>query len=290
VVGDHAYVAGLSRTETGLDRGRLDVIDISDPTNPQAVGQAFTGGRGYQSNVAISGNYALVSDWNWDPSGSGLLIFDISDPTAPRRVGAVRSISSAWYVVTQDMYAYVASYVTDGGSSEFVVLDLANPLDPQRVGSVEFPDLGENTQILISGQYAYLNAGQGVRVIDISDPTNPSVVGSYGADLSFDESLLFSMDVAGSGDYLYVAEGNWMLRVLQMSTVPENVPLSVESEVGALILKWPATATAYLLESSADPTAPIWDPVAGTTQSNGDQYEITVPADGPARFFRLRKP
>jgi hypothetical protein len=116
------------------------------------------------------------------------------------------------------------------------------------------------------------------------------VVGSYGADLSFDESLLFSMDVAGSGDYLYVAEGNWMLRVLQMSTVPENVPLSVESEVGALILKWPATATAYLLESSADPTAPIWDPVAGTTQLVGEEYQLIVPIDDPTRFFRLRKP
>jgi hypothetical protein len=36
--------------------------------------------------------------------------------------------------------------------------------------------------------------------------------------------------------------------------------------------------------------ATTWNSVPGTPLLNGDEYELTLPFDGQARFFRLRKP
>ena len=48
--------------------------------------------------------------------------------------------------------------------------------------------------------------------------------------------------------------------------------------------------TGFVLESSTDPTATTWDSVTDSQQLDGDEVELSVPTDGPAQFFRLRKP
>jgi len=72
---------------------------------------------------------------------------------------------------------------------------------------------------------------------------------------------------------------------------PEIAPmLSVRTEVPPLVVTWPSTATGFVLEGSPEVTPTSWSPVPGTPHLNGDDYELTVPIDGLARFFRLRKP
>ncbi len=68
VVGDLAYVAaGVSG---------LQIVNVSNPENPEEVGQCNTPG----SDVAVSGDYAYVA-------GRVLRIVDISDHENPEEVG-----------------------------------------------------------------------------------------------------------------------------------------------------------------------------------------------------------
>ena len=65
----------------------VEVLDISDPTNPSTVGSivddATTELNGARF-ITVSGNYAYVAGGIDD----GIEILDISDPTKPTHVGA----------------------------------------------------------------------------------------------------------------------------------------------------------------------------------------------------------
>jgi hypothetical protein len=190
--GDYAYVA---------DRASgLQVIDISDPTNPSSAGNYDTPGSAY--DVAVAGDYAYVAD-----DVSGLQVIDISDPTNPSSAGSYNTPGSAYTVAVSGDYAYVGD-----GTSGLRVIDISDPTNPSSAANYDTP--GTAWGVDISGDYAYVaDRASGLQVIDISDPTNPSLAGSYDTSLAF--------DVAVSGDYAYVTDYNSGLRVIDI-TDPTN--------------------------------------------------------------------
>ena len=66
----------------------LQVIDVSNPANPQRVGGYDTSGHAF--GVAVSGNYAYVAD-----GANGLQVIDVSNPANPQRVGGYDTSGSA---------------------------------------------------------------------------------------------------------------------------------------------------------------------------------------------------
>lgn len=79
----------------------LQVIDVSNPANPQRVGSYDTSGSAY--GVAMNGNWIYVADGN-----SGLQVIDVSDPANPPRVGRYDTKGTAMSVAVSGNYAYVA--------------------------------------------------------------------------------------------------------------------------------------------------------------------------------------
>ena len=63
------------------DYSGLQVIDISDPTDPTLAGTCDT--PGHARGVAVSGDHAFVADY-----AAGLQVIDICDPTDPTLVGS----------------------------------------------------------------------------------------------------------------------------------------------------------------------------------------------------------
>jgi len=85
-----------------------------------------------------------------------------------------------------------------------------------------------------------------------------------------------------SGDLLYAAYGG-----LQIYCA--NCPRLSVGLVGAqALLKWPASATNYSLETASNLPATQWQPVPGTPQPTNDFYQLLLAATNPAAFFRLR--
>jgi hypothetical protein len=89
----------------------LQVIDVSDPANPQLVGSTWANAL----EVAVWADYACLVDWD------GLHIFDVSDPANPQRVGGNTGFSARGVVATED-YVFVS---TDQG---LVILHPFTPL------------------------------------------------------------------------------------------------------------------------------------------------------------------
>ncbi|MCB1128514.1 MAG: hypothetical protein KDM81_18610, partial [Verrucomicrobiae bacterium] len=97
--GEHAYVG---------DGHSLQVIDISDPTNPRRVGGcALKSFKSFANDVAVSGDFVYVA-----AQAEGLVVVDVSDPTHPTKVAGNASFNALGVAVEGDR-VYVAAD-TDG--------------------------------------------------------------------------------------------------------------------------------------------------------------------------------
>jgi hypothetical protein len=190
VSGDYAYVAAWF--------SGLQIIDISDPSNPTFKGAYGTPYPRRALDVAISDNYAYVTD------DANLLIIDISDPSNPTLKGECYSPSYARAVVISENYAYVADF---GGDLEIIYI--FDPSDPTFVSSCDIS--GNAYGIDFSGNYAYLVGGvYGLQIIDVSNPSNPSFKGAHGMS-----GEAFSVTV--SGNYAYVGGSDTNLQIIDVS-------------------------------------------------------------------------
>ena len=198
VLGNRAYATGAVQIP-------LQVFDISDPTNPRVLSNYSTN-QFLGIAMAVDGAYAYLT-------GFGMAILDVQD-IANIKQTAWLTDSRIWYSVKKaGRHVYVAN-------GDFVVVDVGDPKNPQKVGSLPSGS-GQAFDVAIDGNYAYLLDGAtGLRVIDISDPTHPSVVADLG-------NTGYVNGVAVQGKYAYVAEKYAGLQILDVSD-PSH-PASVAS-------------------------------------------------------------
>jgi len=111
-------------------------------------------------------------------------------------------------IFVQGNYAYL------GEGSNLTILDISTPTSPIIVGQIA--PLAEYVwAVYVSGNYAYTAVGYTVgyddlRVVDVSEPTNPTEVGSYDAPGN-------GRDVYVSDNIAYLANGTGGLRVIDVS-------------------------------------------------------------------------
>jgi hypothetical protein len=105
VSGNYAYVAGS---------GDLQVIDVSDPYNPQSVGsvERSTGAQG----IYVTGSYAYIAAYE-----DGIDVINIADPQNPTLLTTVDTPGKAVDIFVAGSYAYVADN-EDG----LQIIDLSN--------------------------------------------------------------------------------------------------------------------------------------------------------------------
>jgi len=179
VQGDYAYVAAR-------DVG-LMVVNVADPANPTLV--ATTTGILDAMAVDVAGGYAYVAERN-----PYMRIVDVSDPLSPTVVGSYRPGVSGWYIRDVTVSGTVA-YA--GYSYHLFTVDVTTPTQPVELGRYATRANG----VEVVGTVAYVAAGgDGFRLIDVSEPTTPTLVGTYDTPYS-------AMASAISGTVAYVADG-----------------------------------------------------------------------------------
>ena len=120
--------------------------------------------------MAINGTNLYVA-----AGDSGLSIFDISDPRGPRVLGRAGVGVFVTYagVAIQGRFAYVIARRLRPTTMDYVgsldVFDVAEPSMPKLMGSYASC---YTTSIAVCNNYAYLCDNCGVRILDISNPTN----------------------------------------------------------------------------------------------------------------------
>ena len=116
--------------------------------------------------VDVKGDYAYVV--SEDGAGDSLFIIDVSDPSNPIRVSERKTLSALSIDVVGN-FAYT-------GGSKIEVWDITNPLNPFKTDELA---AGNLLSIFVSGSVAFLTTtGQFLNSIDVSDPTNISIIGN----------------------------------------------------------------------------------------------------------------
>ncbi|MEN0050596.1 MAG: choice-of-anchor B family protein [Bacteroidota bacterium] len=134
--------------------------------------------------------YALVG------LNNGTAFVDVSDPTNPIRLGNLptNSSNSSWRdIKVVDNYAYIVSEASNHGMQVFDLTRLRNVNNPPVTftndGILNFGSIQRAHNIVANeeagfvylvGTSSYGNGG--ITTVDISDPSNPSVISNYGSD------------------------------------------------------------------------------------------------------------
>jgi len=246
VVGNFLYIGNLKelkrRNSYYITQERGAIIDISDPVSPRYVGRLPL----IVSHVEKVGNYAYAVDpenflildvsdtahpreivqlpldhprefalhehYIYVVGRKGVDVLDVSNPRSPSIVGHI-DIQNSIHIAITGTVALVGS-----GVGKIYVLDIQNPRSPQIASS--YVIAGTPYHIAIKDNYAYVAAGDRVRVFDISDPLQIKEVASYRTNL-----LRHAQEIIISEDYAYVAAGGYNLSILNISD-PKN-PFSV---------------------------------------------------------------
>ncbi|MBN2054754.1 hypothetical protein JW905_07520, partial [bacterium] len=157
VAGEYLYIG---------DVYGFHIADISDPTAPVIIGSFSSNDDGYQERVRVRGDYAYVAAYN-----AGLQVFDVSDRTRPRLAGAGDTSAYAWYVAVDGDLAAIA----DTFAVEF--FDISDPRLPIHLST--YPAMF-GLEVELRDGLAYIAYIDGMIILDMSDPANPTPVGAPG--------------------------------------------------------------------------------------------------------------
>lgn len=205
VDGDYAYVAAGAFG--------LRVINISDPAQPVETGVYDT--ESYALSVAVVGGYAYVATTDAPNIARGFHVVDIRDPSHPVRAGFLRHPFGTYRDMT---VAGGIAYIPD--EHGFQLIDLSDPSAPRELAYLPLSDfLGAwaAVGVGVEGNFAYLAAERdGLKVVDVSDPSQPVVVG----ECRWPNAT--SQDVVLTGGYAYVLDA-YGLAVVNVSNPRQPV-------------------------------------------------------------------
>ncbi|KPK99685.1 MAG: hypothetical protein AMJ91_06805 [candidate division Zixibacteria bacterium SM23_73_3] len=166
---------------TAIEYCLLEIIDISDPTDPQVLstidpppyGTMHFGDAYKKDNYVYWVDHAYIEE-PWEEVGR-IIVFDITDPTQPVQIVSDTCLQARPNAIwIKDNYAYVVE--TFGGRG-LVVFDISDPYNIDSVGCFPIPE-GGAWNVYIKGSYAYVCTHR-LYVLDISDPADPSLVTYY---------------------------------------------------------------------------------------------------------------
>ncbi len=202
LAGDHAYVTDL------FDGVR--VVDISDPANPQQAAVVFSGI--FTNDVFAQGDLLFICN------DAGLDIFDISTPASPVALGTF-AISGAQSVAVDGDFAYVTDF------DSLRVINVADPEAPTLMGVYE-PGGFFATELMVQDDLAFVvDAGEGLRIIDVSNPSNPT-------EVQFINTPGDAFNLSLDGERIYVCDGHTGLRIFGDCEIATPGDLNGDGNVG----------------------------------------------------------
>lgn len=173
----------------------IATFDISNPASPNIISEVKMGTDYLSSahDVDIGGEYLYVANGT-----SGLYVLDIGNPGYPEIISTLDMNGDSLSIEVSGDYAYMVS--ADYGLE---IVNISNPLTPSITGHYPDDDIQDAD---IQGNFAYITCYKnattnGMLILDISDPTNPSLHGSL-----YTGSSIRANKITVDGNYAFFGE------------------------------------------------------------------------------------
>ncbi len=195
-------IMALSSQPGHMILGNGDVVDITIPTSPSLSGNISTTALG--SSVLVSGNYAYI--------GTGmqvkLVIADITNSNAPVQAGVRQFPSTSGGIF--GMYKSGNILYLAMGTAGIFTVDVSNPANPVVLDSLVIPN-GQCRDVITHQNYAFVAHADGLKVIDITDPSDISAQGTAGSGYN-------SIDIDDINDRVFLGKTSGGTDVYDIST------------------------------------------------------------------------
>ena len=185
------YSLDVSGGYAFIGEGRsLVVVNVSSPSSPSRVNSILLPGTIY--DIKIWGNYAYVANGE-----AGLQVVDISTPSSPKICGynVISNNVGANSITISGGRAYVADE-----NYGLEIFDLSVPTVPSLISVTAIPNgtaYSVITKTSVNGVFAYISTGNGVQIVDVSNPYS-TILRGY---ISTGGSQTYSCAI--SGNYIY---------------------------------------------------------------------------------------
>ena len=189
VSGDRLYVIESSSS--------MIIYDVSTPQSPVKLGEY----RGSFRGVDVNGSNAYL--WG----SSGLTLLDISTPATPTLSSSYDYDGFTQKTKVVNNHAYIAD-----NEHGVKIIDVSDSSLPESIGLYGY--FGRTRDMLKDGNTVYIGRERGLKILDISSPSNPSV----SAVKLLDEDV---GRIAKKGDHLFLfvqTAGDSRLKVCNVST------------------------------------------------------------------------
>lgn len=211
ISGKYAYI--VNNADQSGTQAVLQVLDISNPTNPNPVGKLLSAFPG--SAIAAAGNYAYLTTKN----SSGYLVFeviDISNPSTPAIAGTYTSTIAYAPVYPNYHRIFVSGNYAYVAAGSFLIFDITNKTSPNLVKTCS---LSGANGVYVSGKYAYVTCSGGpgdgqLAIFDVSNPASTSCTYTF-----FKTNLNQAFSVAVKNNYALIVNNlGYSLEVVDVST------------------------------------------------------------------------
>lgn len=309
VAGDHLY--------TILDDSGFHVTDLSDPEIPLPGRHIDTSTWGSRQDVAVYGDHLYLCDWNrglviYDISQPdsimeiatyltpGMLneiffdgtraylscytemqILDISNPSNPVYLGSYRTTGNPWGLWASGSRAYLCDLYS------FHVLDVSDPGNIQRSGAVILSSTGTPYRTVLRDNLAYVAHGYGgLKMIDVSDPSNPEIRASWPDEntksysvLELSGNRLFALNPSRGIDILNISDPLLPVEIGQVKI--EDVQISDFAIKESTIFASAANQGVYALDISNEESPKLtgWIDTPGTAVGIAAEADRVFVAD-----------
>ena len=188
IEGSRAYLATRVQRGGGCQaeawRGRLVILDISDPVNPKPLGDYVTGAL--ISAFFVDGHQVMLRDGAWVHDEESFRILDVSDPADPvtlflsqrggEQFGRV-PIGDLVFFSSRGHQAHVASH------ADVTILDIRQPNSPAVMANIEVSEDSRIQALQVEGNRLYLigSTREFLMIFDTSDSSTPRLMGSVEA-------------------------------------------------------------------------------------------------------------
>ena len=244
---DGPYEIAIFEDDTGTyaivaayESDTVQIIDITDPSNPAETATVMSGTNFALNGPVVfevfedgTGTYVIVVEFH-----GRILIFDIADPSNPAEMANVRDGTNnvLWgphgievFGDGTDTYAIITSF---NDYNIIKILNITDPSSPTAVGTVRggfgaLPDGPIGIEVFGNGTgtFAIVTAYSNytVLIIDITDPSNPTVVASVtdvvGVSQDVWDSPSSPADIANArGGTILALDGAWDVAVFGNGT------------------------------------------------------------------------
>jgi len=165
------------------DSGRLEAVDIGDPSRPRITAVIPFRPSDFRMDdlPSFRSPYGLQVDGDrlyvaraW----AGVQGFSLADPAGPARIGAFTPTDGTRFdqgLAVREGVGY-AGFMDRSGTGSVKVIDFRDPVRPRQIATIA--DVGTVAMLGLNGDLLYIVADGNLLLFDVSDPAHPRGIGN----------------------------------------------------------------------------------------------------------------